>query len=249
MKVHGVMMVFTDVPRGPDEEKFNLWYDLDHLPEALAVEGMLTGRRYHAEDAIMQYRSDKLENAPPIGQARYCAMYLLGDPDIGAFKARIAAWGERLYSDPSRKQNFGKAVSVTFHRLVHAYAATRIKVSADALPYLSHRGLQVAMGHVPDPKDIPEATEWWHSHHYPDMLKVPGWAAALKCEPFGKEGQGKFMHLFLLDKPAKQAHELFEETSRPWREKGWGPHPRGIYKRIFSGPFSAITPLQYDFLK
>jgi hypothetical protein len=247
MKVTGVMVVFVDVPRGAEAE-FNRWYDTDHLPEICGVDGVIAARRYHAEDAIMQYRSDKLENAPPIGQARYCATYLLGDPDLAAVKARMAECGKRLNA-AGRSMPHGKAVFVTWQRLIHAYASPRLKLSTEALPYVGHRGLQVAMGHTPDPAHIADVTDWWQSHHYPDMLSVPGWAAVMKCEPLGEEGKGTFMHLFLTEAPAAKAHEALEKVLPQWRAENRNKHPRGYYKRIFSGPFSQITPLEYDFLR
>jgi len=245
MRVDGVMLVFADVPKGGEEE-FNRWYDLDHVPEVLASPCMISAHRYHAEDAIMQYRSDKLPNAPSIGQSRYCAMYLLNG-DLAKVIPQMTALGNRL-KPLGRSMPQGKAVHVSVQRLVSTYVAPRIKVAPEAVPFLAHQGLQVAMGRVPDPADIPEATEWWHSSHYPDMLAVPGWAAALKCEPLGREGQGKFTHLFLLDRPAREAHEELEKVLPALRAAGRSPHPRGIYKRVFSGPYSQITPLRYSFL-
>src|SRR6185369_7502359 len=189
-------------------------------------------------DNLMQFRASK-EGAPPIGEARHCSVYLLGDPDVAAVQARMTDLGKRLFAE-KRMIRHGKVVFSRAFRLIHAYAAPRIRVSEDGRPHLRHKGLQVAMGSVPDPKDIPEATEWWHSSHYPDMLSVPGWAVALKCEPVGEEGQGKFLHLFLLDKAADQAHAELNKVLPEWRATGRSPHPRGIYRRSFSGPLSRI---------
>src|SRR5207249_2114147 len=101
-----------------------------------------------------------------------------------------------------------------------------------------------------DPAHAAEVAKWWDTHQYPQMLQVPGWAAVLRCEPradlSGEEGRGRFMHLFLLDAPAADAQQALEKELPRWRATGGSTHPH--YQRIFSGPFSAITPLNYDFL-
>jgi hypothetical protein len=246
VKVTGVVVELIDVPRDAELE-FNEWCDRDRLPELVALPGVLTGRRYHAEDLLMQYHRYNEPEGAPISQARYCVCYLLGDPDLLAVANRLQEAGQRLSKEKAMLPR-GKVVLERVYRLKHAYGANRTTLSADALPFAGHMGLQVAAGHVPNPKDIPEATEWWHSGQYPDMLGLPGWLAGLRCEPLGEEGKGKFMHLFLLDVPAKQAHEELEKKLPEWLATGRMPHPRGIYKRIFSGPFSVITPLNYEFL-
>jgi hypothetical protein len=237
MMVTGLLLVWVEMPRDREGE-FNEWYDLDHMPEVVAVPGVIGGERYYAEDDLMRFRASR-EDAPPIGDARFCNIYFLSDPDLPAVAARMAETGKRLAAE-KRLFRHGRIVFSATYRLIHTYAAGRIRASAEALPYLRHRGLQVAMGSVPDPKDIAEATEWWHSDHYPDMLKVPGWAAALKCEPLGEEGRGRFLHLFLLDKPAREAHEELEKVLPALRAAGKSPHPRGIYRRSFSGPWSRL---------
>lgn len=247
MKVEGMMLVFADVPGGREKElEFNRWYDLDHVPEVLTAPCMISGRRYHATDDLMQYRADKLPNAPSIGQARYAAVYLVNG-DLERVLAQMTAVGDRL-RPLGRSMPHGKAVHVSVHRLMKTFVAPRIPVAPEAVPFLPHLGLQVAMGHVPDPKDIAEASAWWDDCHYPDMLGVPGWAAAMKFEPVGKEGQGRFTHLFYLDRPAREAHEELDKALPAMRAAGRSPHPRGIYKRVFSGPLSPIRPLEYDFL-
>ena len=40
-KGHGLLMVYTDVPDDVEEE-FNRWYDEEHIPERLAIPGVLS---------------------------------------------------------------------------------------------------------------------------------------------------------------------------------------------------------------
>ncbi|GIT68955.1 MAG: hypothetical protein Ct9H300mP27_00590 [Chloroflexota bacterium] len=43
----GLMMVWVDVP-SEHEDEFNHWYNEEHLPELLAVPGVLNAARYEA---------------------------------------------------------------------------------------------------------------------------------------------------------------------------------------------------------
>jgi hypothetical protein len=206
----GVMMVFVDVPREKAAE-FNRWYDLDHLPEMCGTGDVLAARRYFAGDAIQKYRFDKLENAPPIAPARYCAMYLLGSADLEGVKGRMAKFGERMVAEKRALPAYAKTTYFAIHRLVRAHAAPGSKVSQEATPYIGHQGLQLAMGYALEPQHASEVAGWWDSTQYPQMLSTPGWAAVLRCEPVGEEGKGKFMHVFLLDAPASQALEQMDK--------------------------------------
>ena len=246
MQVTGVMLVFVDVPRERALE-FNRWYDLDHLPEMCGTGDVLAARRYFAGDAIQKYRFDKLENAPPIAPARYCAIYLLGSTDLEGVKGRMAKFGERMIAEKRALPSYARTTYFTIHRLVRTQVAPGSKVSEQAAPYIGHQGLQLAMGYALDAVHAAEVAAWWDSTQYPQMLSVPGWAAALRCEPVGEEGRGKFMHLFLLDAPAAEGLEQMEKKLLELRARGASMHPH--YQRIFSGPYSAITPLSYEFLR
>lgn len=53
-KGRGLLMVYTDVP--PEvEEEFNRWYDEEHIPERLAIPGVLNAARYVAQRGGPKY--------------------------------------------------------------------------------------------------------------------------------------------------------------------------------------------------
>lgn len=61
----GFLLVMMQCPPAMEEE-FNAWYDTEHIPERLAVPGILTGLRYVCVS----------------GNPRYLAMYDLERPDV-----------------------------------------------------------------------------------------------------------------------------------------------------------------------
>jgi hypothetical protein len=46
-KGRGLLMVYVDVP-APLEDEFNRWYNEEHIPERLAIPGVLNAARYVA---------------------------------------------------------------------------------------------------------------------------------------------------------------------------------------------------------
>src|SRR5262249_26394618 len=114
------------------------------------------------------------------------------------------------------------------------------QVSAQAAPFLAHRGMQIGAGFVREAKDIPEALEWWANVHYADMLTVPGWLCAMRLEPLGEEGRGRLTHFFLLGTAPAEAHAELEKVVYGWRDAGRSPAPRDIYWRTFKGPWSLV---------
>jgi hypothetical protein len=238
MKVSAVRIVFIEVP-AEFEAKFNLWYDSDHVPEMCSRRDILGARRYYADDSTLKFRADHLEGAPPIGSARFCTVYLLGGEDYEGMSARDSEFRSRI---PAERwlPSYAKATYSSTQRIVHASGASRISVSADARPYVGHLALQLAMGNVTDPARTPEVAQWWETKQYPQMLSVPGWVVALRCEPIGDSTPGRFMHLFLLDAPALDAHSALEEALPKWRAVGSSTHP--YYRRVFSAPFSLLGP-------
>ena len=79
----GLLMVWVDVPADREDE-FNHWYNEEHLPELLAVPGVLSAARYEA-----------VSSGP-----KHLACYELESSDVvdsDAFKNRPATeWAQRV---------------------------------------------------------------------------------------------------------------------------------------------------------
>jgi hypothetical protein len=71
----GILAIFNNVTAGREAE-FEDWFQLEHLPERLAVPGFLLGRRHEAI----------------VGEPRYFNYYLTSSPDVltsAAYRARV----------------------------------------------------------------------------------------------------------------------------------------------------------------
>ena len=73
-KGQGVLLVYTDLMDPKYEEEFNAWYNTEHLPELLALLGVLDAARYVATK----------------GGPKYLAAYELASVDADARLSRLA---------------------------------------------------------------------------------------------------------------------------------------------------------------
>jgi hypothetical protein len=83
-KGQGILLVYTDLSEPKYEEEFNAWYNTEHLPELLAIPGVLDAARYVATK----------------GGPKYLAAYELASVDVlqaPEFKNRPRTpWGQRV---------------------------------------------------------------------------------------------------------------------------------------------------------
>ena len=96
MKHRGVMAVMTDVEPAYEAE-FNRWYDEEHVPERVAIEGVLGARRWVREELPVPVGLDT--TLPP----KYLVIYEFADcriPDQDAWLSLSgdgqSAWSRRM---------------------------------------------------------------------------------------------------------------------------------------------------------
>ena len=144
----GIFLVYTDVD-SRHEDEFNDWYNTEHLPELLAVPGILAAARYEAVK----------------GGPKYLAAYeteSMGVLDTAAFKNRPRTpWGERM--SPT-------VIGSNLTRIV----GQQIFPEQVEMP---DRGmapcLQIGRMSVPQSVDA-EWNAWYSGEYVPGYRKVPG---------------------------------------------------------------------------
>ena len=84
-KGHGIFLVYTDMDAKYDDE-FNAWYNTEHLPELLALPGIIDAARYVATK----------------GGPKYLAVYELAStdaletPEFKQWRANPSPWSRRI---------------------------------------------------------------------------------------------------------------------------------------------------------
>ena len=96
----GILTVQTDAMPGHERE-FNKWYDENHVPEILATEGFLLGRRFRAVPSPSDAERES-------GTSKYLAVYDIASADLMAsyqalrdrFQSGVMTAPEFVRTDP-----------------------------------------------------------------------------------------------------------------------------------------------------
>ena len=146
----GLMMVWVDVP-SEHEDEFNHWYNEEHLPELLAVPGVLNAARY---EAVM--------SGP-----KHLACYELQTPsvvDTDAFTSRKPTeWAQKI-----GPRVIGSNLINNVYEMIHpANLSTDISGSDMA------QALQIGRMDIA-PENSDEWNKWYSGVYVPNYEKVPG---------------------------------------------------------------------------
>jgi hypothetical protein len=225
MKVTAVVLAFADVPRLPEPG-----FAIPKIAQSILT------RRYWADEAHMRYRFSSDSHVLRGGKGRLCIAHLLCDRSPDDELAMLQDLVRGLENGEQLPAG-GKCAFARAYRLIRAFPAADLKVDAAEAPTLPHDGMQIACALLA--KDaLAEARQWWYDVHYPDCVTVPGWRAVLSLEPLGNEGREELTHMFLIDGDVDATQAAMNHCVTGWRAGGRSPAPRGISKRIFSGPYA-----------
>ena len=131
---------FTEITDPNEHRSYNEWHQLDHMPEQFPLPGIAWGQRWVSTPACRDARAVSGTRLDPV---HYVTLYLMTDPVDETLRA-FRALGRDL-----RERN-------RFHLHRHAHlsgpfsfaasaVASRVFVSAEAVPYRPNRGVYVVV--------------------------------------------------------------------------------------------------------
>jgi hypothetical protein len=255
MQVTGVLLALLDMP-ADQAAAYNRWYDLDHMPEHVAKDDILYGRRYVATREIR--RSPAIESGPMTnGHPPYATIYTFGGPLDFASEAATKGWTDldREITKAGRYWRQGSVALAGRFRLDAARARPSVLVQERAVPHLAHRGIIVAIGRVGSAEDRSKAAEWWDRTRLVDLFAVPGLLAALRFSPvdgdrfssFDGDQASLMIHVLLCDAPPQQVMTGVAAAEPGWRALGRWPAHNGSYEQLAFLPYEVIAPFEYGF--
>jgi hypothetical protein len=217
-KGRGLFMVFTDIP--PEyEEEFNRWYDEEHIPERLAIPGILDAARYVAVR----------------GGPKYLACYELSGPE-----ARDSdAWQDKLNNRTEWTRRISGDVIGTYYvhllyRLIYPSDVPEETAQAGMAPVL-------LVGRMSVPPDLEaQFNEAYNAERLPACYEVPGYIRGRRFEAVLGEPKYTTIHemesLQVVETPEweiwrTKATPYWLETVRPQMTHVAGSP--GVYTRIF----------------
>jgi hypothetical protein len=246
MELTGIMFATLDIPPEYTAE-YNRWYDLDHLPEHISKGDVVMARRYVAPRDLQAAPGVEYQDWPG-GFAPYATCYFFG---VEAFDGPEAlGWWtakDRVIVRSGRYWREGRGTYSGRWRLSEVFTGTGVLVSDEAVPYLAHRGIIVAVGRAPSPERRDEAVAWWRDTHLVDLLALPGVLAAARFDPVAEHERDLVVHVLLCgDDPAAVLPRV-EESRRFLRAIGRYPAHGGVYQPSAFLPYRTIVPFEYDF--
>ena len=251
---------FVDLTDPSRHAEYNDWHLYDHRPENLALPGVAWGDRW----ARLVDSGDDPDRAGTATEeyagVDYVAMYWFREP----LDQSIAEWF-KLGSD-SVQWGRGPAIPGVIRRLtafftpVRGYAAPRVLVSPDILPYRPNRGLHVTLSRFEDPagEAAHQQFRWYDRTRIPDLLEVPGvagaWTFALADtlrRPPGSTtdnrehdpGQLRLRVLYLDGDPESVTREI-RLREKVWADAGRASRYSAAEEILFSAPVRTIVPFQ-----
>ncbi|MDH3704801.1 MAG: hypothetical protein OES57_01965 [Acidimicrobiia bacterium] len=229
--MHVTGIIFACVDTDVDNlEAWNRWYDLEHLPPNIALDGIMSGRRYAADPALHEARLP----AEPMagfagGQGTNVTIYTLcGDPpaviaDMTSTRDVLEAAG-RMDGAGNRVVRAGDAMHYVWGLAPAAYRADHHDI-----PLTAHDGLRVVLRRGDDDavRDTvaPQAIEVDGVHAVCSFTSV--FMAGMSCE------------LYLLEGDTAAVTSVLRDAA---------PHPDGV-EVLLDAPFASITPFDYRYVE
>ncbi|WP_433634926.1 hypothetical protein [Nocardia sp. CA-120079] len=245
---------FVDLAEASLHREYNEWHQFDHRPENLLLPGVAWGDRW----ARPAEYTPLGESCPDLSGTDYVAMYWFRPP----YEQSIAEW--RKLGEDSFQWGRGPLIPgvrrpfTAFFTPVKGYAAERVTVSADALPFRPNRGLHIMVSRLAEPHGprTHEQYSWYDRVRLPAMVNCPGvagaWTFALhsprKHPAPPLDGMAEYppnsvrIRLLYLDAdPAEVTHEL-ADREKEWDASGFGPPCPDAETILLTGPLRTIDP-------
>ena len=193
----GILLAAMDFSAAPEDE-FHDWYDLEHIPERLAIPGFLNAQRWIAVDN------------PKVSLATYDLdeVGVLQSPPYQAIAgANSSPWTKR---------------TARFRKGLMRFEGEQLfpgdKNAAEGAAAVLLVGMNVA------PEHESEFNEWYNTEHIPALGSVPGTLSARRYR--GTGATQRYVALYHLTAPDVARSEAWKSAANtPWSEK-MRPHFR-----------------------
>lgn len=197
MASKGRSVLFSEMKPGADfEERFNTWYDTEHIPIRMDCPGFVSGQRYRRHNA-----------------AGYLAVYEM--TDLGAMSTQ--AYTE-VKTRPSEETAWMLKNVTGFTR--YLANETSVRTNGDEADALDAPFLYAVSFNVPD-EATAEFDDWYEQDHVPLLMKEPKWLMVRRLRVADGVPE-PYTHLalhYLSDADALQSPAREAARASPWRAR------------------------------
>jgi hypothetical protein len=251
MLARKVFFSFTEVDASRHED-YNAWHQLDHMPENLALPGVIHGQRWVRSPDCAEAGDSPAEF---LAGLHYVTMYWFRDPVEESFQ-EWRELGERTYQLGRRQElPYTRRPMMGAFSPVKGYANPRVRVSPDVVPFRPNRGLDISVLRVAEPRSeaAHELYDWQDQVHIPDLLSCTGaagaWTFSSQNASLGQSsfkdradfgaGELRVLVVFLDEDPLDYLADKRRRV-RPW------PGAADVATPLLSNVLRTITPWQWD---
>lgn len=231
--------VFSVTPPGPadDDGSYLQWHLLDHMPEQYQLPGVVHATRWIADG---DYVDARLAGSGELADIGNVVNYLVGDPvaqtldDFIELGARLAETGRFPERRPS--------IRLSALALLKWYAAPRVLVSPEVVPFRPHRGVVLVVEEpTGDGTGTSQWLRWLHADHHQELLDVAGVAGVWmygstrtwKLNRAFYSGRQYVTVIYVDDDPLTTAKALASPLEGRWQSD--------VVKPLFAGPFRSMV--------
>jgi hypothetical protein len=224
-----------------DDRPYLAWHQLDHMPEQYQIPGLLQGQRWGMTADCYAARAVEPDDLRPV---RYVVQYLMTDPVQPTLDSFVQL-GRRLAEAGRYPERVTSHLLGAFH-LLDAYAAPRVLVSPEVVPFRPNRGVYVIVERQSGHDGLDRWLQWLHTDHLPELLTIPGVAgvwcfatSSLWRHPAWTEGDHRITICYLDDDPAATGERLGALVQRRW-QSGAPVRP------LMAAPFASMVSWDWD---
>jgi hypothetical protein len=187
----GILIAAMDFSAAPVDE-FHDWYDLEHIPERLAIEGFVNAERWIAVDN------------PTVSLATYdldAVGVLKSPPYLAIAGANSSPWTKR---------------TARFRKSLMRYEGEQLFPGDKTAPNGAAAVLLIGMNVAPEHES--EFNEWYNTEHVPALGSVPGVLCARRYR--GTGATQRYCALYHLESPDVVRSAAWRDAANtPWTEK------------------------------
>lgn len=210
-------------------EQWNRWYDLEHVPPNVWLEGVMLGRRYVAPPELHELRIVDPSSAFAAGRGTFITIYTLCQEPVATVTA-MSTLRDKLYAEgrmrfPADKKATRDGDAMT---LVAATSDADLALPSHEVPFLGHTGLLVVQRRCP-----PSVADWYTSDWARAVVGAEGVHGVITLRSSRQEDQ--FTDLVLLEG---------DPGERTLAIRAAAPHHDGATV-LADAPFLLIDPLRY----
>ncbi|VCU68580.1 hypothetical protein PIGHUM_00637 [Pigmentiphaga humi] len=210
--MRGRAILFSEMTPAPEwEDKFNHWYDTEHIPIRVGLHGFVSAQRYRVADSL-----------------NYLAVYEM--TDLAAL--RTAAY-QAIKQNPSEETAWMLRNVTGFTR----YLCEEISCAGDTAPQAIDTAVLYPVWFDVPQAHLQEFDDWYEQDHVPLLLECPQWRAVRRFDV--KDGEpGRYNRLalhYLDDAAALESPARAKARATPWRERlaaqPWFKGTYGLFQR------------------